>query len=252
MITEVLPLNPSIEQIKAACDKLLEGAKEKYYRAKFIIEFTKPTQIIKGGHWVTLDKMRVNTFESKGDTYCYTFGSRKGWAFYRIAYDNIKSISMPTYEEATKSYETKTLNNAKKALGLIHPNAWDDLKTSLMETPNNYKDYGNFLKIVRPTKFKCLRTDGTSYVMNKSVFPESVLESIKLAFENKTDYGFGCHCGNNAQVRVECSVQPNGFIKAWYTRTLNDPKKPSKYSSGGRDFAYLLLNPTTAWFAERD
>jgi hypothetical protein len=252
MITEVLPINPSHEQIRAACDKLREGAKEKYYRAKFIIEFTKPTEVIRGGHWVTLNKMRVNTFKSKDGAYCYTFGSRRGWSFDKIDYNNIKSISMPTYEEATKSYETKALKNVMKALSLIHPNAWDDLKIKLMESPKTYEHYGNFLKIVRPTKFKCTRADGTPYIMNKSVFPESVLESIKKAFENKTDYNFEGYCGRNAQVRVECSAQPNGFIKAWYTRTLNVPKKPSKYSSGGRDFCYLLLNPTTAWFVERD
>lgn len=251
MITEVLPPDPSLEQIKAVCDKLLEGAKEKFYHAKFIIEFTKPLEIIRGGHWVTMNKMRVNTFKSKDGSYCYTFGSRRGWSFNKIDYNNIKSISIPTYEEATKTHQIKAMHNAMKALKLIHTNAWDPLKAEIMNNPTHFEHYGNFLKIVKPSKFVCTRQDGTSYRMNKSVFPESVLESVKEAFENKTDYNFGCHCGRNAQVRVECSVQ-NGIFRAWYTRTLNDPKKPSKYSSGGKDFCYILLNPTTAWFVERD
>ena len=249
MKTEVLN-NPTVDQIKEVCERLSKTEDEKYYRAKFIIEFAQPTQIIKGGHWQTVNKMRVGTFDTAADIYCYTFGSHKGWAFNRIPYQNIKAISYPTYEEVTKKNDKDHLTNVVKALKLIHPNAWDDLKVRLMETPNNYKDYGNFLKIATPVVCNSIRSD-EKHTYYKSVFDTWVIESIQKAFENKTDFGHGQHA-KNCQVKVECSMGQDGIFRAWYTRTLNEPKKPSKYSSGGRDFCYLLLNPTTAWFAERD
>lgn len=250
MITEVLPPDPTIEQIRDVCAKLYNQTNEKGYRAKFTVEFTKPTSVIRGGHWVTLDKMTVYTFKTKTGRYCYTFRSHYGWGFDQIDFVNIKSISIPTYEEATHKSTVRYLSNIKKALSLIHPNAWDDLKVQLMETPSNYENYGSFLKIVTEKKYKGIRDD-EYHTVYKCVFPDYVREGIQKAFDNRTDFRYDYE-RRNCSVSVECKVQPNGFIKAWYTRTLKEPKRPSKYSSGGRDFCYLLLNPTTAWFVKRD
>ena len=152
MLTEVFTQEPTVDQIKAACDKLIVQVGS-FTREKFTIEFSKPSQIIKAGTYAndTL-KMKVRTFESKDGTYCYTFGRRRGWPFQKISYHNIKSISLPTQEEAKTNHELHNLNNIQKALRSIHPNAWDDLRISLMDEPDKYKYYGGFLKINRPVK----------------------------------------------------------------------------------------------------
>ena len=250
MITEILPPDPTIEQIRAVCTKLQEHASAKSYYVKFTVEFTKPTSVIRGGHWVTLDKMIVNTFKTKTGRYCYTFRSHHGWGFDQIDFVNIKSISIPTREEAIYKGTSKHLNKVRKAFSIIHPNAWDNLKVELMETPGQFESYGGFLKIVTEKKYKGIRDD-KEVTLYKCVFPDYVREDIQKAFDNKTDLIYEYE-RRNCFVKVECRVQPNGIFKAWYTRTLKEPIRPSKYSSGGRDFCYLLLNPTTAWFVERD
>lgn len=250
MITKFLPLDPTLDQIEAAHDKLIEIQKEQNYRAKFLVVFNKPTQIVKGGHYVTVDKMTVNTFKSHG-LLCYTFGSHRGWAFNKIGFNNIKSISIPTIEEVVSVSKDRITGNINKALRIIHPNAWDDLKADLKKDPSKYEHYGSFLKIVKPSKFICHKQDGTTYRMNKSVLPEYAQEALQLAFDNKTDFNYNV-TSRTCRISVECKLGADGVFRAWYSRTLNDPVKPSKYSSGGRDFAYLLLNPTTAWFVERD
>ena len=234
MLTEVFSQEPTLDQIEATCDKLIKQVG--YTREKFIIEFSKPSTIIKAGTYAndTL-KMKVRTFHSKDNDFCYTFGSRRGWSFSKISYHNIKSISLPTTEEAKADHELRNLNNIQKALKLIHPNARNDLRKSLMDEPDKYKYYGGFLKII-----KSVKVCGT--YLERSVFGDWTVEQIKRAFETKTD--FSQEIGSRQYShRVQCTVGSDGIFRAWYTREVH---------GGGANWAYLLLNPTTAWFVEKD
>ena len=235
MLTEVFTQEPTVDQIKAACNKLVAQVGS-YTREKFIIEFSKPSSVIKAGTYAKdILKMKVRTFESKDGTYCYTFGSRRGWPFHKVDVHNIKSISLPTPEEAKLTHELHNLNNIQKAVKLIHPNAWSDLRTDLIEHPDKYKYYGGFLKINRPVKI-------CGAYIERSVFGDWTLKQIVNAFETKTDFSQEVR-SRQYDFRVECSVGSGNIFRAWYTREVH---------GGGANWAYLLLNPTTAWFVEKD
>jgi hypothetical protein len=234
MLTEVLQ-EPTLEQIEEACDKLTKQVGS-YTREKFIIEFSKPSSVIKARTYANdVTKMKVRTFKSKDGVFCYTFGKNRGWPFHKISFQNIKSISLPTAEEAKAGHELHNLNNIQKAVKLIHPNAWDDLRKSLLDEPNKYKYYGGFLKISRPVK-----TCGA--YLDKSVFGDWTLEQIEKAFETKTDFSQEVQ-SRQYRHKVQCTVGSGGIFRAWYSREVH---------RGGANWSYLLLNPTTAWFVEKD
>lgn len=255
MITEVLPLEPTLAQIEEVCEKLLKTKERQWFHDKFLVEFNKPSTVIKGGHYKTVTKMKANFFKTIEGTLCYSLGTRsKGWKVEQTDYKNIKSISIPSEEDNKIKDELKLITNAVKALKLLHPNAWDDIKIELLEDPQNYANCGNFLKICTPLKYKQIYiVDGveeerTAY---KSVFDPWVLDNIKKAFDNKTDYRYEVS-RRTCSISVECKLSPDGTFRAWYTRRLNDPKSGKYQGCGGREYNYLLLNPTTAWFYERD
>jgi hypothetical protein len=252
MITEVLPLNPTVDQIEEVCNKLLEG---KNYRPKFLIEFSKPSTVIKGGRYRTVDKIKATTFKTETGSLCYSLGFRsRGWRFEQIDYRNIKSISVPTEEELETKVKTKVISKAVTALKLLHPNAWENIRQEILEDPEKFQEYGNFLKIATPLKYK------HTYIINgvegertayKSVLDTWELDKIKEAFENMTDYR--CDVSRrNCRIRVECKLGQDGIFRAWYTRELNDPISGKSRGYGGKEFNYLLINPTTAWFYGRD
>jgi hypothetical protein len=237
MLTEVFTQEPTVDQIKAACNKLVTQVGS-YTREKFIIEFSKPSSVIKAGTYAKdILKMKVRVFESKDGVFCYTFGRNRGWPFHKISFQNIKSISLSTAEEAKTDHEIHNLNNIQKAVKLIHPNAWNNLRTDLIEHPDKYKYYGGFLKICKPVK-----TCGV--YLNKSVFDEWALERIKNAFETKTDFSTEAH-RRQYDFRIECknNYSSDSIFRAWYTREVH---------GGGANWSYLLLNPTTAWFVGKD
>ena len=244
MLTEVFTQPPTIEQIEGAVNKLTEQANfGGYSRHKFLVKFSVPSRIIKARRNVEgISQMNVRTFKAKDGDLCYTFGSRRGWPFHLINYHNIRSISTEEVKEVEDRVSMKKLTNIQKALRLIHPNAWDDLKQDLIDKPDNYKYHGGFLKLVRNTKFTCQRQDGTSYRMTKSIFGEWVIKQLEEAFQNKTKFSAE-ESNRQYSFRISCEVGTNGIFRAWYTREVK---------GGGANWAYLLLNPTTAWFVEKD
>lgn len=231
MITEVLD-KPDLNKVTEVCEKL-KAAQSSI--SKFIFEFDKPTEIVKGRHYVNVTSMTVRTFTSDNGLYCYTFGHRTGHPFFNINLSAIKSISMSTPEEITKNATNKKLSMYRKALQLIHPNAWENIRKELEEDPNRFENYGGFLKIVRP-----VRTCGT--IMNRSVFDDWMLEKIADCFEKKADFDYE-ERNRQYSFRVQGKLGPDNIYRAWYTREV---------IGGGANWNYLLLNPTTAWFVEKD
>lgn len=240
MLTEVVPANPTEDTLKEICERLKTQA-DVYGAVKYLIKFSKPTTIIKRGRYVDgLTKMSVRTFFSKQKNFCYTFGSRTGYPFRKINMDNIQSISLPTKDEHESQEQLQYLNRVKHALKILHPNAWDNLRTELVDDPSHFKYYGGFLKIFIPKKYKNMH--GGESVLYKSVFPEHILRVIENGFETKTNFSQYIY-RTNYRFGVEGNLGTDGVYRAWYSREVK---------GGGANWNYLLLNPTTAWFVEKD
>lgn len=241
MLTEVLSPNPTEDTIKEVCDRLRTQAGLDFSREKFVIKFSKPTTILKGGRYVNdITEMKVRTFFSKQKNYCYTFGSRSGYPFSKITMSNIQSISIPTKDEAKSQEELRYLNNVRHALKILHPNAWENLRTELIEDPNHFKYYGGFLKIFIPKKYNDMA--GEEHILYKSVFPDYVRDMVIDGFENKKKFNYSTD-RQQYYFTVESNLDTNGVFRAWYSRGIRN---------SGTTWAYLLLNPNTAWFAEKD
>jgi hypothetical protein len=242
MLTEVLSPNPTEDTLKEVCDRLKAQAGMDCYFDKFIIKFSRPTTILKHGRYVNdITEMKVRTFFSKQKNYCYTFGSRTGYPFSRITMSNIQSISIPTKDEDESQKVLHYLNKVRHALKILHPNAWDNLRSELVEDPAQYRHYGGFLKIFVPKKYTSIRGD-TDCVLYKSVFPDYVRELVIEGFENKKNFSHYIY-RNHYRFAVEGTLGNDGIFRAWYSREVE---------GGGNSWSYLLLNPTTAWFVEKD
>jgi hypothetical protein len=241
MLTEVLSPNPTEDTLKEVCDRLKAQVGMDYFFDRFIIKFSRPTTIIKHGRYVDgITEMKVRTFFSKQKNFCYTFGSRRGYPFSRINMDNIQSVSIPTKDEQESKEELDYLNKVRHALKILHPNAWEDVRTGLVEDPTHFKHYGGFLKIFIPKKYD--NVNGGESVLYKSVFPDYIREEIIEGFENKKDFSRYIY-RRNYRFGVEGKLGTDGIFRAWYSREVK---------GGGNSWNYLLLNPTTAWFVEKD
>jgi hypothetical protein len=128
----------------------------------------------------------------------------------------------------------------KHALKILHPNAWENLRSELVEDPSRFKYYGGFLKIFVPKKYKNMKNE--EIILYKSVFPDYVRDMVIASFENKEKYNYSTD-RRQYYFSVETNMGTDGVFRAWYSRGIR---------GGGNTWSYLLLNPTTAWFVEKD
>ncbi len=163
---------------------------------------------------------------------CYTSTTRTG--FFLEDADLYRLIRI---EPVVKENVTEKV---RKLANRIHPNAWCDLKEKLLTNPAEYaSNYGYTVTSIT------------------GKFPKYVLDEIKQAFENKTEYRYrkdspvfapthtwgGTSNRAGRDLKVECKLCDDGIFRAWYS---------SEYPGCLNGDYWLLLNPTTAAFKERD
>jgi hypothetical protein len=114
----------------------------------------------------------------------------------------------------------------------IYPGVWEDLKTKLLANPEEYfQNYGYTVTNI------------------SGKFPDYVLADIKTAFEVKSNYthdtggNWGRAKKSGRDLRIECKLGDDGIYRAWFS---------SEFPGCTNGDYWLLINPTTAIFKERD
>lgn len=166
-----------------------------------------------------------------GTTGCigYLQGNQKRQGRYFPTYDTISNIVEVTKKEYNK------IDNAKRILKKIHPNVWDSLKEEMRTVINGEFSQDFDWHFSGKLNFKNI----TQYLT------EQEKKRLVEAFENKTDFHWKRntyhHAGRDLSISVE--KHEDGRFYAYFS---------SEYMGCGNGDYWLLLNPTTAIYYERD
>lgn len=152
-------------------------------------------------------------------------------SFWRTNDELIQSIE----EVAKPIYNTK--KNIKSYLKKIHNNAWSDIKVKLNKvldgelTENDVHEY-----LVGKVKY---RRD------IKKLLGTREFEKLVEAFEQKKEYKWNRNTYRHTGRDLSLSTRlcDDGVFRAWFS---------SEYMGCGNGDYYLLINPTTAIYYERD
>ena len=192
------------------------GWEKPYPHQKILVKFKKTIAIkINRNKTKEVTEAAMNFFISTTGNLCYTFYSRTGYPVTYEMYTNADSFTIfPGASEEEKIEEANAL------IGRFHPNAWGNLRS-----PEKLYDYYPF-----------------KVVSIKSKFQSKVIEALKEAFDNKTSYST-VRYGKTRDLSVETRLCDDGIFRAWFS---------SEYSGCGNGDYYILINPTTALFLEKD
>lgn len=151
--------------------------------------------------------------------------------------DSIKEIN-----KEPKQYDV--LKNAKTLLAKIHPNVWDELRASLKSAieANDASMLESEYMLHGKVKYRNIANDIAKHNRwNK----DEILRSIAKAFEQKTSYRWSHQTNGGGGRDLSLSVEPkeDGILRAYFS---------SEFMGCGNGDYYLLINPTTAIFCERD
>lgn len=193
-------------------------------RGRLILTFFEPVSLWYNRRKTKTQKVhtfRLFTDKNTGDL-CYTSSTRTGSFLHKDHISQLVSI-----EPENKDL----LSMVKKLANRIHPNAWEDLKEKLQINPQQY-----------------LSNYGYTVTSMSKKFPDYVLENIRRAFEEKSNYSYGEGGGyrerkTGRDLKVECKLCEDGIYRAWFY---------SEFPGCANGDYWLLLNPTTAAFKERD
>lgn len=147
-------------------------------------------------------------------------------------------IELDKIEESTRTKKERTnIQCAQTLLKKIHPNVWDELKIQLKE---------GIKTNVFDTNFTWHFTDKLLRFKNiSSLLSSYEQERLKDAFENKTQYSWIKYASSNAgrDLRISCEPKEDGVFRCYFS---------SEYAGCGNGDYWLLINPTTAVFYEKD
>lgn len=169
---------------------------------------------------ITADHLDAKTFMNEAGHPCYNTTKRGGFALIRIP----KIVSLEVLEQKP---EPTPLEKQEKIVKLIHPHLWNNL----VEQHTNGEEWA---------VEKCYKTANL-----KSAFGREgkwVVDQLKDAIENKKDFHYDMP-GKKRDKRVDVKVCDDGQLQAWYASELA--------GCGNGDY-YIIINPTTALFTERD
>lgn len=195
------------------------------YVFHYLLTFNKPVTFQYNRRKTrTENKIRAHLFISTQGNFCYTFAKRSGYQFTAEQVTYLRSIEPILPENAL----AETVKKVKSLANRIHRNAWTDLKQNVLADPESFA-----------------RNYGATVTSITGKFPEYVLEQIKEAFENKTAYSYRTYGTRQSgrDLSVEVKLGEDGIFRAWFS---------SEYPGCGNGDYWILANPTTAIFRERD
>lgn len=172
----------------------------------------------------------IKFFVSDAGVIAYLSGrqKRRGYAF--PIYDKISSVV------EVKKKECTDIGNAKRILKLIHKNVWVDIQDEMKNVINGGEITQEFewhwrgkLNIKNITKY---------------LYPSEKMR-LKRAFENKERFTWRKDTTHHAgrDLSISCEIGADGKFRAFFS---------SEYMGCGNGDYWLLLNPTTAIYYERD
>jgi len=212
-----------------------EDAKKKIYEVNLIQEFHVPM-------FGTTKKLKCRFFISTGGLLCIQplrrkrSGFRAGLLIQSIA--SIKELGEPIKKE----YDV--LQNAKTLLKKMHPNAWDELRERLQSAvdTNDASKLQSEYMLHGKVKYRNIVKDIEKY---NGYSKTQILNAITKAFENKESYRWSHNTNGGGGRDLSLSVEPkeDGILRAYFS---------SEFMGCGNGDYYLLINPTTAIFNERD
>ncbi len=206
---------------------------------RFNITFSEEVQVVFAGRYKTVKKLNSIGFFIGKDTndICYKTAKQKwrGYTITRLPVDKI--IKM---EEATKTYSA--VENAKKILKKIHPNAWPELRKQMQDIIDGKEPEQDF-NWHFAGKLTFVNIGSKMDKMER----QWALKAFEMAFENKTEYSWSKRArgpqGRDLSASVQVSQYKDEHVRAFYS---------SEFPGCGNGDYYLLLNPTTAIYYERD
>ncbi len=163
---------------------------------------------------------------------------------YRCGLTNEEILSLVEVgdEKTPKSYDV--MQNAQLLLKKIHGFAWRELKEKLQKAvdENNPELLSSEYMLMGKVKYRNIVKDIEKY---DSYSKTEILAGIKKAFDSCEEYRWSHntyrHTGRDLSLSVK--PQPDGSVLAWFQ---------SEFMGCGNGDYYLLINPTTAIFCERD
>jgi hypothetical protein len=188
--------------------------------------FDKPVALQINSRKKTAEKPvhEFRLFVTTDGVLCHTNTRRTGFPF--DADDLCHLLSMEPVPDADMVEKVRSLANR------IYPGVWEDLKTKLLANPEEYfQNYGYTVTSI------------------SGKFPDYVLADIKTAFEVKSNYThdtggrWGKAKNSGRDLRIECKLGDDGIYRAWFS---------SEFPGCANGDYWLLINPTTAIFKERD
>jgi hypothetical protein len=193
---------------------------------KFLVTFSRSVILRTAKNRMTsVRQAQVRLFMTPAATLthlCYTFNRRKGYMFHDGDLLAIESVELVDPAQPVPDRIAKV----QKLARCIHPNAWDDFKQELQSSMAQER----------------YARRGLSPVDIRKLLPASIILEVEEAFKNKTKFHYR-HCGKRRNWIVEVSPGDDGVLRAWF----NSYHKEAAHGS-----EYLLLNPHTAAFMERD
>lgn len=212
-----------IDAWKALKEKL--RTEKDLYESKYILTFSKPVTLrVNQRKTVETEKAKVKLFISTTGNFCYSFTKRNGYQFLTSQIECLSSIAAVLPEET----RAEKLKLVKSFANRIHPNAWADLREEINADPG-----------------KVLDRKGAMVTSIRSKFPDYVITQLKEAFEKKGQYSYNQHASGNKgrSLRLETKLCDDGIFRAWFS---------SEYPGCANGDYWILINPTTAIFMEKD
>ena len=217
-----LPGPKTHEEVIRAWQKLPPEIRHGRLRLTFVNPVSLTQNRRKGSKPSKVHEKRLFVGKESGRL-CYTTTARTGFYFVDSEMERLIKIE-PIIEE-------DVVEKVRKLANRFHPNAWHDLKEDLLADPARYaKNYGYTVTSIT------------------SKFPSYVIEDIKRAFEEKSDYSYEKSNwdrrreNSGRDLKVQCRTD-GGIFKAWFT---------SEFPGCANGGYWILINPTTAAFKERD
>jgi hypothetical protein len=172
---------------------------------------------------------KIAFFVSTDGTICYHNSRQRRYGYY-FGSETIKSIT-----EVVKKQPT-IKGNAKSLYNRTHPNAW----TCLREEWLNISKGGEITQ-----DFEWHYKGTLNYRNIACELGRSELSMLKDAFENKTSFNWSrrAKAPQGRDLSIEAKVCDDGVFRAWFS---------SEFAGCANGDYYLLINPTTAIYYERD
>ena len=188
---------------------------------RFTVRFENGTELVN-------IKLFIGTTGSIG----YLQGKMKRRGKYFPMYDEITCIA-----EVTKKVKAPdNIKNAKTILNKIHSNAWNELKQEMQD----------IIKGAEPKESFTWHFAGNLRFKNITAYLNSFyIQRLKDAFDNKQEFSWSYKTNHHAgrDLRISTRVCEDGVFRAWFS---------SEYQGCSNGDYWLLLNPTTAIYYERD